>query len=385
MTNTLAEARALAARINKEMKTPDLVVMGDVAAKALNPGRLPTGILALDVALGGGFPMNRWSEIVANESAGKTTVALLTVAANQQRDPDFITVWVAAEEFDVPWARKFGIDMDRVILVDTNVMQDAFEITLTYLESKVVDLVVIDSYPALVPIEEDESGMDDWQVGLGARLTGKFFRKARAAGKRSLVEAERPITGLVINQWRTKVGGFTPVPGQDPKTTPGGRAKNYHFTTRIELTRTDWIKDGKDKIGQVIKALVVKNKSAAPQKEANFDFYFEEWGGFMPAEVDFTKDVFFTAKALGVIKTAGAWFSFGDDFRFQGRDAFTSALDENPDKVEEIYLATMALLRPDNHEGIPEEMEEPVLDDPPARKPRPKKDAQAKRVVRRKK
>ena len=368
MTDTITEARALAARINKEMKVPDLVVMGDIAAKALVPGRLSTGILALDVALGGGFPKNRWSEIVANESAGKTTVALLTVAANQMADPDFITVWVAAEEFDVPWAKKFGIDMERVILVDTNVMQDAFDITLQYLESKVVDLVVIDSYPALVPVEEDAAGMEDWQVGLGARLTGKFFRKARTAGKRSLVEDERPITGIVINQWRTKVGGYSPVPGQDPKTTPGGRAKDYHFTTRIELTRTDWIKDGKEKVGQVIKAMVIKNKSAAPQKQANFDFYFEEWGGFLPAEVDFTKDVFFTALAMGVIDKAGAWFSYGEDFRFQGRDAFVAALDEKPEMIEQLYADTMARLDPANHDELPEEMEEPALEEEPAKK-----------------
>lgn len=372
MTDTISQARALAAQINKDMKIPDLVVMGDVAAKTLDVGRLPTGILALDVALGGGLPKNRWSEFVANESAGKTTLALLTIAANQAADPDFIVVWVAAEEFDIKWAKKFGIDMDRLILVDTNVMQDAFNITLKYLESKMVDLVVIDSYPALVPIEEDEAGMDDWQVGLGARLTGKFFRKARTAGKRSLVEAQRPITGIVINQWRTKIGGFSP--SGDPKTTPGGRAKNYHFTTRVELTRTDWIKDGENKIGQVIKCLVVKNKSAAPQKIANFDFYFEEWGGFLPAEVDFTKDVFFTAVAMGVIEKKGAWFSYGD-VTVQGRDQFVTAMDDNPSMVEKIYIDTMAKLGPENHDDLPEEMEEPALvpEEPP------------KKVVKRKK
>src|SRR5690606_28205174 len=106
-------------------------------------------------------------------------------------------------------------------------------------------------------------------------------------------------------------------------------------------------KDGKDKIGQVIKALVVKNKSAAPQKEANFDFYFEEWGGFLPAEVDFTKDVFFTALAMGVIEQSGAWFSYGD-IRTQGRDKFYEALDENPSVIEKLYIATMARLRPDS-------------------------------------
>lgn len=363
MSDAAAEARKVAARINKDMDIPDLVVTGK-EAKALRPGWISTGILSLDVALGGGWPTNRWSEIIGNESAGKTLVALFTIAANQRIDPEWVAVWVAAEDFDAGWAETIGVDLDRLILVDTNVMQDAYHVTLEYLRSMAVDLVVIDSLPALVPIQEDEANMDEHQVSLGARLTGKFFRKARSAGKRSIVEFQRPVTGLMINQWRDKVGGFSPVPGQTPQTTPGGRGKNFHYFTRIELTRTDWLKSGKDKVGQVVKAIVVKNKAAAPQKQANFDFYFEPYEGFVPGELDRTKDVFATAVAKGVIMKAGGWYSYGE-LRAQGRENFVQLLDEDPDIVEEIYAETILRMKPDYEEigdalDEPEPVEEPV-------------------------
>lgn len=363
MSDAAAEARKVAARINKEMDIPDLVVTG-AEARALRPGWLTTGILALDVALGGGWPTNRWSEIIGNESAGKTLVALLTIAANQRRDPDWVAVWVAAEDFDAGWAEQIGVDLDRLILVDTNVMQDAYHVTLEYLRSMAVDLIVIDSLPALVPIQEDEANMDEHQVSLGARLTGKFFRKARSAGKRSIVEFQRPVTGLMINQWRDKVGGFSPVPGHTPQTTPGGRGKNFHYFTRVELTRTDWLKQGKEKVGQVVKAIVVKNKAAAPQKQANFDFYFEPYEGFLPGEVDYTKDVFNTAVAKGVVQKAGGWYTHGD-LRAQGRENFVQLLDENPEAVDVIYSETIHRMRPDPDDVAevldePEPVEEPV-------------------------
>lgn len=367
MSDSIEAARAVAARINKQMKIEDLVVVG-ADAKALRPGFITTGILALDVALGGGWPTNRWSEVIGTESSGKTAAVLRTIAANQKLDPDWIAVWIAAEELDAAWAERLGVDLDRFFLVDTNVMQDAYDIVIQYLESKVVDCIVIDSLPALVPIQEDEASMDDTQVSLGARLTAKFFRKARKAGARSIVREERPVTGILINQWRDAIGAWAP-PGQTAKTTPGGKAKNYSFFTRVEIARTEWKKQGDEKVGQAIKAIVVKNKAAAPQRQANWDFYFVDCEAFDAGEVDEVKDVFNTALALGVIEKNGAWFSYGD-LKAQGRDQFFNLLDEHLDVVDQIWQETISRLRPLTVD-LPEveEMEEPdVVEEAPVRK-----------------
>lgn len=208
-----AEALKIAAGINKKLGANTVVLAGDAQISK----RITSGSLTLDVVLGGGWPMNRWVELVGEASHGKTAIALRTIAANQKLNPDFTAVWIAAEDFDSKYAELCGVDNSRVLLVETNSMEDAFDAVIQFMESKAVDMVVVDSLPALVPSAEDEKHMEEFTVGRGALITNKFFRKVASATKRDLIESERPVLGIMINQYRMKIG----VMHGDPRTTPG--------------------------------------------------------------------------------------------------------------------------------------------------------------------
>ena len=262
------------AAINKKMGDDTIVVGSEV----IETGRMTTGSVAIDVALGGGWPTNQWHELIGEASNGKTALALKTIAANQKKDPDFTTVWVAAEQWVPGYATICGVDTSRVFVISSNIMEEAYEAVIKITESKQVDCIVIDSLPALVPTTEDEKEMEESTVGRAALLTNKFFRKVGKASKRSLVSDERPFIGLIINQWRSKIG----VMYGDPRTTPGGLGKDYAFFTRTEVRRDEWIEAGtgqeKRRVGQSIKFRIIKNKSAAPGQVAVVDFYFANGG-----------------------------------------------------------------------------------------------------------
>jgi recombination protein RecA len=315
------------AKLNKKFGTDTIVLGEKIRADAI--GRMTTGSLALDVILGGGFPTNQWHEIVGEASNGKTALALKTVAANQQRDPEFTTVWVAAEQWVPSYAEMCGVDLSRVYVISTNIMEEAYEAVIELVGTKEVDCVVIDSLPALVPISEDEKNMDEATVGRGALLTGKFFRKVGKASKRSLTESERPFIGIVINQYRMKIG----VMYGDPRTTPGGEAKNYAFFTRIEVKRDDWLEAGtgqeKRRVGQTIKVRTLKNKSAPPSQVAYLDFYFDN-GECLAGEYDFAKEIVALGILNKIITRAGAYYSYGDR-KWQGADAVVNSIREELD------------------------------------------------------
>jgi len=268
----MKDVSAIAAEINKKYGS-GMVVRGSEVTDPIP--RIPSGSLSIDLVLGGGWPANQWSEIIGDESSGKTAVALKTIAANQRRDPDFVAVWVAAEKWVVEYAEMCGVDPTRVFVVETNDMETAYDAVIAFAASKEVDLIVIDSLPALIPGDEDEKTMEGSTVGRGALLTGKFFRKVGKATKRSLTEAERPVAGIMINQWRQKIG----VMYGDPRTTPGGVGKNYAYFIRAEIRRGDWVEIGpakdKTRIGQTIQLRTIKNKTAPAQRVAFVDYYFE--------------------------------------------------------------------------------------------------------------
>jgi recombination protein RecA len=227
-----------------------------------------------------------------------------------------------------------GVDLSRVFVVATNVMEEAYEAVIELVETKAVDCVVIDSLPALVPMAEDDKNMDEATVGRGALLTGKFFRKVGKASRRSLTEDERPFIGLIINQYRMKIG----VMYGDPRTTPGGEAKNYAFFTRIEVKRDDWIETGtgqeKRKVGQTIKIRTLKNKSAPPSQVAYLDFYFDD-GQCFAGEYDFAKEIVALGIINKVITRAGAYYSYKDQ-KWQGGDAVLQSIREDVDLKESL-------------------------------------------------
>lgn len=339
-----AEAAALAAKINKALGGEVIVMASDIH----QPPPFPTGSLTLDVALGGGWAANQWVEVRGEQSNGKTAITLKTIAANQAKNPNFLTLWVAAEKYDTEQAAALGVDNDRVIVAETRDMEIAYDTVIQFARDRAVDCVVLDSYPALIAPEEEEKGMGEVQVALGARLTGKFFRMVGTSFARDPKDPnDRPILGIFINQFRDQIGGFSPF--GTPKTTPGGKAKNYSFYQQVDVKRDEWIEDkvpGKDmkvKVGQVIKVRTVKNKQAPPQQVASIDFYFrdcvdpnphkhgkDEVTPFHRGEYDTVKEVLTLGLVYDLIVRRGAYFDYAGH-RWQGREALLQAFREEPE------------------------------------------------------
>ena len=322
--------------INKQYGE-DIIVKGSRVTEVLP--RITTGILAFDMMLGGGWPVNQWSEIVGDESSGKTAVAYKTIAVNQAKDPDWIALWVAAEEYVPEYAESIGVDLDRLWVVETNLMENAYDLIIRAMDNRAVDCVVLDSLPALVPETEYTKSMDEFTVGLGARLTGKFFRKSAKAQRRSLVHEDRGCTGLIINQWRQKIG----VMWGDPRTTPGGLAKNFSYFTRVEVKKDEWLKDGKVTVGQTIKGRTIKNKTYRPQQQAVVDFYFADSGGLHMGDFDTVKDMVNIAIAYEVITRAGAFYSYKDE-KWQGKEKVLEALRADLGAQEALRVELMGTL-----------------------------------------
>lgn len=299
--------------------------------------RITTGVLAYDLMLGGGWPVNQWSEIIGDESSGKTAIAYKTIASNQALDPNYTALWVAAEDFVPEYAAAIGVDLDRLWVVENNVMEEVYDLVIRVLDNRAVDCIVIDSLPALVPSDEADKAMEEFTVGLGARLTGKFLRKSGKSQKRSLVEEDRGCTGLIINQWRQKIG----VMYGDNRTTPGGLAKNFHYFVRVEVRRDEWLSVKDEKVGQTIKARTVKNKTYRPQQSAVVDFYFADSNGFHFGDFDTVKDIVNICIAIEVITRGGAYYSF-EGQKWQGKDALVLAVREDLDLQEKLTNAATA-------------------------------------------
>lgn len=314
-----------AARMNKKLGAP-LVVS---ASELIEPRRFTSGSFAFDAALGGGYPGNQFVEVIGPSSAGKTFTTLKCIAANQRQDPAFNTLWVAGEHFDRDQAEALGVDLSRVLLVRTQVMENALETMIDGVECQEFDCLVLDSYPALVPSDEAEKGMDEFTMASGAKVLNKFIRKVGPASARAIDGSDRPFFGIFINQWRDKIG----VMYGDPRTTPGGKGKDYFFYVREELSKDgDFIKEkrpgqGEVKVGQTIKLKTIKNKSAAPQQIATVDAYFSDAPslGFYRGDYDVAKEYTDIGMSLGLITRAGAYYRYAGQ-QWMGKDGLTSAL-----------------------------------------------------------
>ena len=334
------EALKIAAGINKKLGANIVILAGDAQLSQ----RITSGSLTLDVVLGGGWPMNRWVELVGEASHGKTAIALRTIAANQQLNPDFTAVWIAAEDFDAKYAELCGVDNSRVLLVETNSMEDAFDSVIQFMESKAVDMVVVDSLPALVPSAEDQKHMEEFTVGRGALITNKFFRKVASATKRDLIESERPVLGIMINQYRMKIG----VMHGDPRTTPGGLGKDYAYSVRCEVKRDDWVEVGtgesKRRVGQTIRVRTIKNKTFPPQQTAYLDFYFADGGAIDAGGYDTGKEIVALSILNGIVDRRGGWMYYGDR-KWQGAQALIDSLREEIELREELSKAVMSTIK----------------------------------------
>jgi recombination protein RecA len=310
------------ASVNKRLGDGTLIRGSDLRNHVVP--RVTSGSLALDIALGGGWPLNCWNEIQGEPSNGKSVIALKTIAANQAVDKKYHCLWIAAEPFVTPWAIACGVDMDRMMVADTCVMEEAYQICIEMLDQRVIDALVIDSLSALTPTEEDEKTMDEMQVALGARVTGKFMRKSGVAQRRSLTAYDRPCLCLIISQWREKVG----VQWGDNRITPYGRAKEFFYMIRGEVRRDEFLGTDKHRVGLSFKVRITKNKTAPPQRQAAMDFYWEDHERHTAGSYDVGKQVANIAVDLDVVELAGSVYRF-DGRSWRGKEQFYAAIDED--------------------------------------------------------
>jgi recombination protein RecA len=280
---------------------------------------IPTGALNLDAAIGiGGIPRGRITEVYGPESSGKTTLCL-HVIANAQRGGGVAAFIDAEHAMDINYAEKLGVDVENLLVSQPDTGEQALEIAEVLIRSGAVDVVVIDSVAALVPRAEIEGEMGDSHVGLQARLMSQALRKLTGAVNRSRTAV------VFTNQIREKIG----VMFGNPETQPGGRALKFYSSVRMDIRRIGAIKDGQELIGNRTRVKVVKNKTAPPFREAEFDIMYNQGISHYGLVVDLGVDT-------EVVDKAGAWFSYGDVRLGQGRENAKTFLAENPDIANEI-------------------------------------------------
>lgn len=335
-----------------------------LASEIVMPRRYASGSLTLDVVLGGGWPGNQWSEVIGSESSGKTSTVLKTVAANQRLDPAFTVFWVGAEAFEPTWARQLGVDTDRVVVTSERGMEPVLDMILVAARERIFDLIVVDSYPALIPSDEaEEKTVGEAHVASGARTFNKFWRRMGEAGLRAFDGSDKPFFGIFMNQWRDKVGGWSPQGTQ--RTTLGGHGKDYAFYVRLDVARTGWVTeswpayDKPVKVAQQIKYSTIKNKSASPQSSGSVDFYIRNArSGLRMGHFD-ADEYAETGILFGVIRKSGGWYIFGDQ-KWQGRPKLKAALREDKGLQDAIAADVLRLvadpsLIPDHAYVQPEE------------------------------
>ena len=290
-----------------------------------------SGSLSLDIALGiGGFPQGRICEIYGPESSGKTTLAL-SATAEVQRAGGTVVYIDAEHALDVNYAKRLGVDTSKLLVSQPDCGEQALEICEALVSSNSVDLVVIDSVAALVPRAEIDGEMEDQQPGLQARLMSKALRKLTA------ITAKSNTTIIFINQIRMKIG----VMFGSPETTTGGNALKFYASVRLDVRRIGSIKDQNDVTGNRVRVKVVKNKVAAPFREAEFDIIFNEGVSLMGEIVDLGAE-------KGIIDKAGAWFSFRGERMGQGREGAKQFLRDNPEIAAQIRALVMDSCAADN-------------------------------------
>ena len=308
---------AAMSQIEKQFGKGSVMKLGDY--KAMEVEAIPTGSLALDVALGiGGLPKGRIIEIYGPESSGKTTLALHAIAEVQKTGGE--AAFIDAEHaLDPVYAKKLGVDIDDLIVSQPDTGEQALEIVEALVRSGAIDIIVVDSVAALVPKAEIDGDMGDSYIGLQARLMSQALRKLAGVLNKSKTAI------IFINQLREKVG----VMFGNPETTPGGRALKFYSSVRLDIRRVESIKQDGEVVGNRTRVKVVKNKVAPPFREAEFDIMYGEGISKEGSVLDM-------AVKLDIIEKSGAWFSYNNAKIGQGRENVKKYLKENPEIAEEI-------------------------------------------------
>jgi recombination protein RecA len=305
------------AQIDKQFGKGSVMRLGEEGRAPIEV--IPTGAIALDVALGiGGLPRGRVVEIYGPESSGKTTVALHAVA-NAQRNGGIAAFIDAEHALDPEYAKKLGVDTDALLVSQPDTGEQALEIADMLVRSGALDILVIDSVAALVPRAEIEGEMGDNHVGLQARLMSQALRKITGALSTS------GTTAIFINQLREKIG----VMFGSPETTTGGKALKFYASVRLDVRRIETLKDGGEPVGNRTRVKVVKNKVAPPFKQAEFDILYGHGISREGSLIDMGVD-------QGILRKSGAWYTYEGDQLGQGKENARKFLRDNPDIANEI-------------------------------------------------
>jgi recombination protein RecA len=320
-------------QIEKQFGKGSVMRMGDNLN--MNIDSIPTGALSLDLALGiGGLPRGRIVEIYGPESSGKSTLAMHAVAEAQRNGG--ICAYIDAEHaMDPVYARAIGVNVDDLLISQPDTGEQALEIADMLIRSGALDILVIDSVAALTPRAEIEGEMGDTHVGLQARLMSQALRKLTGTLSKSDTIA------IFINQLREKIG----VMFGSPETTPGGRALKFYSSIRLDIRRIEAIKDGTDVTGNRTRVKVVKNKCAAPFKQAEFDIMYGRGISREGSLLDVALD-------LGFVKKSGAWFTYEGEQLGQGRENVKTFLSENPQLMAEIDERVRNQLAPKEDDAV---------------------------------
>ena len=305
--------------IEKAYGKGSIMKLGDANQEKIEV--IPSGSIALDIALGGGgYPKGRIIEVFGPESSGKTTFALHAIAEAQKKG-GYAAFIDAEHALDPTYAKALGVDTDNLILSQPDNGEQALEIVEALVRSNVIDIIVIDSVAALVPKAEIEGDMGDSHVGLQARLMSQAMRKLAGIINKSKTVA------IFINQIREKVG----VLFGSPETTSGGRALKFYSTIRLDIRRVDQIKQGTEAIGNLTRIKVVKNKVAPPFKIAEVDLIYGKG-------ISYEGEVLDLATNLDIVEKSGSWFSYNGERLGQGRETVKELLRQNPELAKEIEL-----------------------------------------------
>ena len=315
-------------QIEKQFGQGSVMKMGEKATMSIEA--IPTGALALDLALGiGGLPRGRVTEIYGPESSGKTTLATHVVAEAQRNGG--ICAYVDAEHaMDPAYAKAIGVDIDELLISQPDTGEQALEITDMLIRSGALDVVVIDSVAALTPRAELEGDMGDTHVGLQARLMSQALRKLTSNLNKSKTIC------IFINQLREKIG----VMFGSPETTPGGRALKFYSSVRLDIRRIEAIKNGMEVVGNRTRVKVVKNKCAPPFKQAEFDIMYGQGISREGSVLDL-------AVSESIVKKSGAWYTYDGEQLGQGRENAKSFLQANPELMVEISDLVWRAVMPD--------------------------------------
>ena len=313
-------------KIEKNYGKGSVMKMGDRPLMEVEV--IPTGSIGLDSALGvGGFPKGRIVEIYGPESSGKTTLAIHAMAECQKQGG--IAAFIDAEHaFDPSYAKRLGVNIDELIISQPDHGEQALEIADNLIRSGAIDIMVVDSVAALVPKSEIDGEMGESKVGLHARLMSQAMRKLTSTISK---------TGcccIFINQLRDKIG----VMFGSPETTTGGNALKFYSSVRIDIRRTQAIKDGDQNVGNRVKVKIVKNKVAPPFKNCEFDLMFGEGISRIGEIIDFGVE-------FDIIHKSGSWFSYGESKLAQGRDKLVQVLKDNTELCEEIEAQVREALK----------------------------------------